>query len=114
MNKQEKTKRNLKDYVDGDVDTPYEIFMLFVITINTISLGLETSRNITENFRNILFMIDQICLWVFFVELIFKIMLNECSWVSLDRSRVSNPYIDFFNLPFFQIYVFPKLWEIIQ
>ena len=74
MNKQEETKRNLKDYVDGKVDTPYEIFMLFVICINTVSLGLETSRNITADFRNILFMIDQICLWIFVIELIFKII----------------------------------------
>ena len=74
MDNQEKEKRNLKDYVDGKVDTPYEIFMLFVITINTISLGLETSSNITEDFRNILFMIDQICLWIFVIELIFKVI----------------------------------------
>ena len=75
MNNQVKTKRNLKDYVDGKVDTPYEIFMLFVICINTVSLGLETSSNITEDFRNILFMIDQICLWIFVIELIFKIIV---------------------------------------
>ncbi|MCR5318132.1 MAG: ion transporter [Treponema sp.] len=75
MEKQEKPKRKLKDYVDGEVDTPYEIFMLFVITINTISLGLETSRNITENFRNILFVVDQICLWIFVIELLFKIVV---------------------------------------
>ena len=74
MDNQVKTKRNLKDYVDGKVDTPYEIFMLFVICVNTVSLGLETSRNITEDFRNILFMIDQICLWIFVIELIFKII----------------------------------------
>ncbi|MBP5575800.1 MAG: ion transporter [Treponema sp.] len=75
MDKQTKQKRKLKDYVDGEVDTPYEIFMLFVITINTISLGLETSRNITENFRNILFVVDQICLWIFVIELLFKIVV---------------------------------------
>ncbi len=75
MDKQEKSKRNLKDYVDGEVDTPYEVFMLFVITINTISLGLETSRNISENFRNILFVVDQICLWIFVIELLFKIVV---------------------------------------
>ncbi|MBR4246922.1 MAG: ion transporter [Treponema sp.] len=74
MDKQTKQNRKLKDYVDGEVDTPYEIFMLFVITINTISLGLETSRNITENFRNILFVVDQICLWIFVIEIIFKIV----------------------------------------
>ena len=75
MDKQTKQNRKLKDYVDGEVDTPYEIFMLFVITINTISLGLETSRNITENFRSILFLVDQICLWIFVIELLFKIVV---------------------------------------
>lgn len=92
MDNQEKEKRNLKDYVDGKVDTPYEIFMLFVITINTISLGLETSSNITEDFRNILFMIDQICLWIFVIELIFKVVAYNKRFFGEKRTDEDGEY----------------------
>lgn len=73
--KSEKKLENLKEYVDGNADTPYEYAMLFIIVINTISLGIETSKNITEEFRNILFIIDQICLWIFIAELVFKFIV---------------------------------------
>ena len=92
MDNQVKAKRNLKDYVDGKVDTPYEIFMLFVITINTVSLGLETSSNITADFRNILFMIDQICLWIFVIELIFKIIAYNKKFFG--EMRIDEDYLD--------------------
>ncbi len=65
----------LRNYVDGDADTPYEYSMLFIIIINTISLGLETSKTITQEFGNVLFIIDQICLWVFIFELLFKFVV---------------------------------------
>lgn len=73
-----KTKKKLielRNYVDGDANTLYEYIMLFIIVINTVSLGLETSQKISPNFRNILFIIDQICLWVFIFELIFKFIV---------------------------------------
>ena len=92
MDNQEKEKRNLKDYVDGKVDTPYEIFMLFVIIINTVSLGLETSRDITENFRNILIMIDQICLWIFVIELIFKVVAYNKRFFGEKRTDEDGEY----------------------
>ena len=92
MDKQEKTKRKLKDFVDGKVDTPYEIFMLFVITVNTVSLGLETSSNITEDFRNILFMIDQICLWIFVIELIFKLIAYNKEFFG--EKRIDEDHLD--------------------
>ena len=92
MDKKAKTKHNLRDYVDGEVDTPYEIFMLFVITINTISLGLETSRKIPENFRNILFIVDQICLWIFVAELIFKVIAYNKNFFG--EKRTDEDHID--------------------
>ena len=92
MDKQEKPKRKLKEYVDGEVDTPYEIFMLFVITINTISLGLETSRNITEKFRNILFVVDQICLWIFVAELVFKLIAYNKKFFG--EKRIDEDHVD--------------------
>lgn len=66
---------DLRKYVDGTPDSPYEYIMLFIIVINTVSLGIETSKIITDDFRNILFIIDQICLWCFIIELIFKIIV---------------------------------------
>ena len=76
MNYKTRKKLNeLRNYVDGDADTIYEYTMLFIIIINTISLGLETSRAISQEFKNILFIIDQICLWVFIIELIFKFVV---------------------------------------
>lgn len=73
--KTRKKLEELRNYVDGDADTAYEYAMLFIIVINTISLGIETSKNITDSFRNILFIIDQICLWIFIAELIFKFIV---------------------------------------
>ncbi len=92
MDKEEKPKRKLKEYVDGEVDTPYEIFMLFVITINTISLGLETSRNITEKFRTILFVVDQICLWIFVAELVFKLIAYNKKFFG--EKRIDEDHVD--------------------
>jgi voltage-gated sodium channel len=73
--KQYKTLKDLQDFVDGDVDSPYEFIMILIIIINTVSLGIETSKNISEQFRNILFWIDQVCLYIFVAELIFKIVV---------------------------------------
>ena len=73
--KTRKKLKELRNYVDGDADTPYEYAMLFIIVLNTISLGIETSKNITDNLRTILFIIDQICLWIFIAELIFKFIV---------------------------------------
>ena len=64
--------RNLREYADGEINSVYEFFMLIVIIVNTVSLGLETSKSITSDFRNTLVLIDQICLYLFIADLIFK------------------------------------------
>ena len=64
--------KGLRNYADGKVNSVYEFFMLIVIIVNTVSLGLETSRSISLNFRNTLILIDQICLYLFIADLIFK------------------------------------------
>ncbi len=64
--------KDLRNYADGKVNSVYEFFMLIVIIVNTVSLGLETSRSISLNFRNTLILIDQICLYLFIADLIFK------------------------------------------
>ena len=73
--KEYKTLKDFQDFVDGDVDSPYEFIMILIIIINTVSLGIETSKNISEQFRNVLFWIDQVCLYIFVAELIFKIVV---------------------------------------
>ena len=61
----------LLDYVDGDANTWFEYFILGIIFINSISLGLE-STPFGLRHEYVLFIIDQICLYFFIVELILK------------------------------------------
>lgn len=69
--KKESFIKRLQDYVDGEADTWFEYFILAVIFVNVITLGLETtSFGLTHG--NVLFIIDQICLWIFVVELLLK------------------------------------------
>ena len=85
-----KSKNNtlvkLRNYVDGEADTPYEYFMLLVIIVNTVSIGLETSKNISESFRNVLFWIDKICLCIFIAELIFKAIVYNRDFFGENRN----------------------------
>ena len=62
----------LRDYVDGDADTPFEYAMLFVIIVNTVSIGLETVKNLSEPMLRILEWVDYVCFAIFVGELIFK------------------------------------------
>lgn len=62
----------LRRYVDGDADTPFEFFVLSLIVVNTISLGMETSRSIVELHGRLLVLIDQVCLLVFLLEIGIK------------------------------------------
>ena len=89
-----------REYVNGKVDTPYEYFMLGVIIINTISLGLETSRQISDMFRTILFWIDQFCLLLFIAELIFKaIVYNKEFFAKKEEAGESVTYhLNYWNI----------------
>ena len=62
----------LRNYVDGEADTFFEYFMLVIVFINTISLGLETSPEIMSKYAHVLFILDQICLTLFIIELLIK------------------------------------------
>ena len=63
--------KNLKNMVDGRADSPFEYFMLFVILVNIISLGLETSARLAQ-YKNVFFIIDKVCLVIFIFELVLK------------------------------------------
>ena len=64
----------LRKFVDGEADTPFEFFMLFVVIVNVIVLGLETSSSIVDKYEKVLFYTDQVCLWIFIAELFLKII----------------------------------------
>lgn len=63
---------SLKKRVDGEADTIFEFFIIFVIIINSVCLGIETSPNISSEVRFVLETIDQVCLSIFIIELILK------------------------------------------
>lgn len=62
----------LRRFVDGNADTPFEYFMLFVVVVNTVVLGLETSPDLSEKYGSLFILIDQFCLWIFIAELLLK------------------------------------------
>ena len=64
--------KKLRKYVDGEADTPFEYIMLLIVIVNTISLGLETSRELSAQYDKWFLLIDQICLWIFIIELLLK------------------------------------------
>lgn len=64
----------LKLYVDGEADTFFEYFMLLVVFVNTATLGFETSPAIEAKYSDLLFWIDQICLYIFVFELLIKVI----------------------------------------
>ena len=61
----------LLQYVDGNANSWFEYFILVMIFINAVSLGLE-STPFGLQYETILFVIDQICLYIFIFELILK------------------------------------------
>lgn len=103
-------KRKLKEYFDGNADTPVEFFILFVIIVNCVSLGLETSPAIASQYGHMLFIIDQICLGIFIVELIFKIIAynkdffkgREGRWNAFDFIIVTISIVG--TLPYFTVF----------
>ena len=50
-------------------------FILIIVLINSIDLGLQTSPAIMAKTGNILPLIDSICLWIFVVECILKLIV---------------------------------------
>lgn len=49
-------------------------FITAVILLNSIILGLDTSIFMRQNYGTILTLIDKICLWIFVIEIIFRIL----------------------------------------
>lgn len=72
MNNKISFSNRLRKFVDGEANTPFEYFMLLIVVINTVSIGLETSPSFFEKYGKSLVWIDQICLWLFILELLIK------------------------------------------
>lgn len=72
MNNKISFSNRLRKFVDGEANTPFEYFMLLVVIINTVSIGPETSPSFFEKYGRSLVWIDQICLWLFILELLIK------------------------------------------
>lgn len=53
---------------------PFQWAILGVIVFNSILFGLQTSRSLTHSYGAMLQRMDQICLWIFVIELGFKIL----------------------------------------
>ena len=75
----------LRDYVDGDADTPFEYAMLFVIIVNTVSIGLETVKNLSEPMLRVLEWVDYVCFAIFVGELIFKAVVYNRNFFGENR-----------------------------
>lgn len=73
--KAENESKGLRHYLDGKADTPFEFFMLFVILVNIVCLGFETSQTAMAKYGDVLNAVDTICLVLFCVELVLKIIV---------------------------------------
>jgi voltage-gated sodium channel len=57
-----------------------ERFVIILIVINAITLGLETSKSVMEQFGGLLHAIDQIILWIFVAELVARIAVHRLAF----------------------------------
>ena len=62
----------LKDFVEGKL---FQGTVLIVIAINSIVLGLQTSPSIDNSIGDILSIIDTICLGIFIIEMLLKMIV---------------------------------------
>lgn len=63
--------KKLKAFVDSTI---FQNVILIVIVINSIIMGLQTSKTIVANAGNVLEILDYVCLAIFIVEIILKLI----------------------------------------
>ncbi len=66
--------KKLKEFVEGNF---FQGFILIVIIINSTVLGLQTSEAVNNSIGNVLSVIDTICLGIFIIEMILKMIVNH-------------------------------------
>ncbi len=64
--------KKLKEFVEGNF---FQGFILIVIIINSAVLGLQTSEAVNNSIGNVLSVIDIICLSIFIIEMILKMIV---------------------------------------
>ena len=67
----------LKNFIESK---PINVFITFVILINAITLGLETSEELVTKIGKILIYIDNIALTIFVIELLIKLFVYRLSF----------------------------------
>lgn len=63
--------KGLKKVVDGKV---FQGIILFVIIFNAALMGVETIKGLPENVLSAFALINTICLWIFIIEIVVKIL----------------------------------------
>ena len=63
--------KGLRKVIDGKV---FQGIILFVIIFNSIIMGIETIKNLSEGAVNVLATINAVCLWIFILEIIVKLL----------------------------------------
>ena len=64
----------LKDFVEGKF---FQTFILIIIIVNSAVLGLQTSANVNASIGDVLSVIDTICLVIFIIEMILKMIVYK-------------------------------------
>lgn len=60
----------VKKFVEGRL---FQNFILIVIVLNAAIMGVQTASGLPDSFRQILSVVDAICLWIFVAELLLKL-----------------------------------------
>ena len=63
--------KGLKKVVDGKL---FQGIILFVIIFNAALMGVETIKGLPENVLSAFALINTICLWIFIIEIVIKIL----------------------------------------
>ena len=63
--------KGLQKIADGKV---FQGIILFVIVFNSVIMGVETIRNLSDGAVNVLATINTVCLWIFIIEIIVKLL----------------------------------------
>ncbi|WND03322.1 ion transporter [Temperatibacter marinus] len=74
---EDSTLKTVKTIVDGKY---FQGTIIGVILINAIILGLQTVRGFSAETQETLHILDQICLWIFVLELIIKLWVFRLSF----------------------------------
>lgn len=100
--------RRILPYVDGEADSFFEYFIIFVIILNSAVLGIATSPGISAQFRTVLDIIDKTCLAVFVVELGLKFIAYNKHFFSASKWNTFDLVIVlvsiFGTVPYFSIF----------